>query len=233
MSTRITRLLGCRRNEDRASSVAGLIVQTALHEYSALREEVLQTFQRMVVAATLGLATAGAAASLALSRDLGWMESVVLLVASLVILLSTVGAISMSLHVATITRWLQHIASTQIRPVIAEAAKGLYTVPPDLLGWDDYQRNAKIHGLWERVLRRCVWLALTPLPITAFVFQLKALADLWPPQVHWPPQVQVPWCLMGVAVIVDIGVVIYSVLLLLQISAVRRAQFSAEGVVRP
>jgi hypothetical protein len=234
MRSIVPRLRGGRNDGNEAVQVAALVVQTAMQEYSALREEVLQTFQRMVAAATLALAIAGAGASLVLSQNLDGVEWAVLLLASMGILVSTVAAISMSLHVTTITRWLQHIARDQIRPAIADAARGRITVPADLLGWDDYQRNPEIHGLWARLMRRLVWLAVVPLPLTAAAFETRALQDLL--KIGGPngdPLWCVPWLAIFLALAADVGVVLYSVVLLLQIAAVRRAEFSGEDVIRP
>jgi hypothetical protein len=204
-----------------------LVVQTALLEYRALRDEVLQVFQRMAATAALGLAIAGAVASLALSRDLGAMEPPVLLVASFLIMLNSIAVISMSLHVATITRWLQHIARDQVRPVISEAAAHKCSVPADLLGWEAYYSSHRIHSKSAFWLRRFVWLVLIPLPFAAGIFQAQALGDLLQKsQGQYPTS----WFLLGVDVLLDIGAGVFSVALLRQIAAVRDAKFSAADV---
>jgi hypothetical protein len=227
MSDWVARVLGPRVQEPSAVSAASLVVQTALLEYRALRDEVLQVFQRMAATAALGLAIAGAAASIALSRDLGAMEPPVLLVASFLIMLNSVAVISMSLHVATITRWLQHIARDQVRPVISEAAARKCSVPADLLGWEAYYSSRRIHEKSAFRLRRFVWLVLIPLPCAAGILQAQALADLLQKsQGQYPTS----WILLGMGVLLDVAAGVYSVALLRQIAAVRKSKFSAADV---
>lgn len=117
------------------AGVPSLVVQSALIEYGYLKQETLQVFQHMLATATLGLAIAGATASLALTDQLGPIEQApILLLASALILMNGMAVISMSLHVTTIARWLQHIADAHVRAMLTSAAGKGETIPPDLLG---------------------------------------------------------------------------------------------------
>jgi hypothetical protein len=198
---------------------ADLVVRAALTEYQCLRAEILHTFQQMQAVTTLGLAIAGAVASLVFSQHLGDIEVAVLLVGTALILMDGVAVVAMSLHISTITRWLQHVSTTHIHKAIAAGAGPLVEVPDDLLGWDDYlaadRSGRRITGGF---LRRIAWLALIPLPSAALVFEARAALDV-------AANVQIVTPVVAGLIAVDalgsVGAAIYALLVLRQVKALR------------